>query len=1022
MKSVHRLLSVLLLSVVFFAVVSLHAQQTGITGRISDAQGGVIANAAVEVKQVGAGTFNTKSNAEGIYLIPSLTAGDYIVTVTAPGFTTVQTKVSMLIGQTPAVDVTLPIGGATDAVIVRADDTAIDTTSSTVAGNITPDDVKNLPINGRNYMELATLVPGVRVNAITNDTPLGGANSGKFQINLDGLQVTQNTADASFGQPRFSPDAISQFQIITNRFDATVGRSAGVAVNVQSKTGNNSIHGSVFSYFRNDAFNAADPVVKAQNLTSTAPVNPVTPLSDQQYGGTFGGPILKDKLWYFGSYEGEHQSSGITDSPLLPGIAGARIFPQTITVNEYLGRADYQPTSKDHIFLRGNGFTFKNNQTFASGTADPSSAYYATRANYTVLGDWNRVINAKLVNDVHGSFSHFGWQNLPLLTSQAITFGTVTVGAPYNYPQVFNQNVQEYRDDLYYLVGKHSVKAGGEYLHSSNTGLFQQNLNGTASACSSIVATTVNGVNYTAAQVAADLFPNGTSSPSTWNYTNTSDQTQTSINSLCALGTFVQGSGNFNIDIPRSQIAFWAQDDYKIFTRLTLNLGIRYDNDLGIFNTNLKLNNGLLTPTSNDNHELAPRVGFVYDIAGNGKTVFRGGAGMFFADVAANQTIDGQIFNGVTSLQNSVTGTASAPLNLQNPFANKTAAPRQAVQPLGPNVSTPYSLQISGGIQRELPFRTVITADYVHTRVYHDWVRLNSNLLQNPNNPQFNLNPSSKYVAGTAVSCPTGGVTPDATQGTFNVCAQAFTNINQFFTPNGSGSIYDALQMGIRHSLQHGLSGGLAYTYSRLKDSSESPFYYPNKPFVNGLHDEWANAQDDQRHTLTATGDYAMKYGLSLSSLFHYGSGNAFPASVGTTQPTGYAPSYNRTFGTGVTPVAITASAACPKGSVCVYNNPANNYLDTATGYYLTKRDALYGRNIYRVDTRLQEAHMIHDHYRAVVAVEAFNLFNHSNYGNYNGIVTSSAYGTPASTTTPATGIPVEWRPRSLQFLARFEF
>jgi hypothetical protein len=100
----------------------------------------------------------------------------------------------------------------------------VDTTSSQVGGNITPQDVATIPINGRNYMELATLVPGIRVNAITNDTPLGGANSGKFQIDLDGLQVTQDTADASFGQPRFSPDAISQFQIITNRFDATVGR------------------------------------------------------------------------------------------------------------------------------------------------------------------------------------------------------------------------------------------------------------------------------------------------------------------------------------------------------------------------------------------------------------------------------------------------------------------------------------------------------------------------------------------------------------------------------------------------------------------------------------------------------------------------------------------------------------------------------------------------------------------------------------------------------------------------------
>jgi hypothetical protein len=1004
MKMIYRLLFVLLLS-----VSATYAQQTGITGKVTDAQGAAIANASVEVKQVGASGFTTKTNDAGTYLIPSLTAGDYVVTVAAPGFTTVRTKVSMLVGQTPDVDVMLPISGTTESVVVEADAIAVDTTSSTVAGNITPDDVKGLPINGRNYMELATLVPGVRVNAITNDTPLGGNNSGKFQINLDGLQVTQDTADASFGQPRFSPDAISQFQIITNRFDATLGRSSGVYVNVQSKTGNNVLHGSAFGYFRSDAFNAADPIVKK-----------VTALSDQQYGGTFGGPILKDRLWYFGSYEGEHQSSNVPTTPVLTNVAITA--PQTLNVKEYLARSDWQPTEKNHIFLRVNGFTFKNDNVIGSGNTDPSSFYYATRNNYAILGDWDRQVSSKLVNDLHVGFNHFGWQNLPAYPTFAITFngvtradgttgGAATIGGPYNYPQIFSQNSQEYRDDVFYLTGKHSFKAGVEFLHTSHTGYFQQNVTGTASNC--------GVVNYALA------FPKGTTDPASWNYTE--------INRACANGTFTQGSGNFNIDLGRNAIAFWVQDDWKVLSRLTLNLGVRYDNDLGAFAPNLKLNNGLLTPKSNDNNNFAPRLGFVYDLAGTGKTVVRGGAGLFYSDISANQTIDMQIFNGVTSLQRSVTGSAASPLNLQNPFPASIATPRQAVQPLGPNVSTPYSLQLSIGVQRELPLRAVVSADFVHTRTYHDWVRLNANLLANPNNVQFNLNPSAKFVPGTTVSCPNGGVTPDATftASSFNACAQAFTAVNQFFTPNEAGGIYDGLQLGIRQSVSHGFYSGVAYTYSHYKNSSESPFYYPNKPFVGGVHDEWANAQDDQRHTLTITGNYEWKYGLSLSGLFHFGSGNAFPTAVGnasaspatgaaTAQPTGYAPSYNRTFGAGVTPIAD--GTTCPTTScVFVYNPTANNYLDS-TGYYITKRDAFYGRNIYRADSRLQEKIKITERYRVIVAAEAFNLFNHSNYGNYNTTVNSPSYGTPIGTTSAATGVPVEWRPRSLQFLARFEF
>ncbi|HEX7158440.1 MAG TPA: TonB-dependent receptor [Edaphobacter sp.] len=987
------------------------SQQTGISGRVTDSQGAVLPGASVEVRQVGGAAFATKTTDAGTYLVPSLTAGDYVVTISSPGFTTVKTKVSMLVGQTPNIETVLTLAGTSENIVVRADDVAVDTTSSTVAGNITPDDVKDMPINGRNYMELATLVPGVRVNAITNDTPLGNANSGKFQINLDGLQVTQDTADASFGQPRFSPDAISQFQIITNRFDATLGRSSGLYVNVQSKTGTDQIHGSVFGYFRNDAFNAADPVVHI-----------VTRLSDQQYGGTFGGPIKREKLWYFGSYEGEHQSSGVPSTPSLPGSA-VTVAPQTITLNEYLGRGDWQPSGKDHVFLRGNGFTFKNDNVVASGTTDPSSFSSATRMNWAILGGWTRQINTKWVNDVHAGFNHFEWQNLPKVPSLAITLGAVTVGGPYNYPQIFYQDVQQYRNDAYYLTGKHSIKAGIEFLHTSHTGYFQQNVRGTVSACQGIVAK--NG--FSAAQVAQDLFPTGTSDYANWNYSNLNNTTKSDLNQYCATGTLTQGSGNFNLDIPRNQLAFWVQDDWKILDHLTLNLGVRYDNDLGAFDPGLKLNNGLLTPKSNDNNNFAPRVGFVYDPAGTGKTVIRGGAGIFYADIAANQTIDMQIFNGVTSLQNSVIGSASAPLNLQNPFPNGTAAARQAVQPLAPIVATPYALQISGGVQRSLPLRTVLTADYVHTRTYHDWIRLNSNLLQNPVNPQFNLNPSTKWTTGQQTICPSVGVTQDATYTTssYNVCAQAFTNINQFFTPDQAAAIYDALQLGIRQSQYHGFTSGIAYTYSRYKNSTESPFYYPNKPFINGIHDEWANAQDDQRHTLTVNGDYNWRYGLSLSGLFHYGSGNAFPTNLGTAQSGGYAPSYNRTFVLGAVPFyPKLGQTTCTGGTSCVpvYNDPSNNFLDAATGYWMTKRNALYGRNVYRVDTRLQERRKLGERYAAVVAVEAFNLFNHSNYGTYNGIITASNYGTPAQTTAAATGVPVEWRPRSLQFLARFEF
>jgi hypothetical protein len=227
MKIVSRVFPVVLFSLTL--VLPSVAQQTGISGKVTDPQGAAIATASIEVRQAGGASFTTKTNDAGTYLVPSLSAGDYIVTISASGFNTVQTKVSMLVGQTPEIDTTLQLASTAESVIVTADNAAIDTTSSAVAGNITPSEVQDVPINGRNYMSLSTLVPGVKINAVTSDVPVGSASeSGKFQITMDGLQVSQDTAGSAFGQPRFSQDAISQFQIITNRFDATLGRSAGV--------------------------------------------------------------------------------------------------------------------------------------------------------------------------------------------------------------------------------------------------------------------------------------------------------------------------------------------------------------------------------------------------------------------------------------------------------------------------------------------------------------------------------------------------------------------------------------------------------------------------------------------------------------------------------------------------------------------------------------------------------------------------------------------------------------------------
>lgn len=1034
MKILLRALLVVLLS----SFASLQAQQTGLSGVVTDAQGGAIPNVKLEIRETGGATFIATTNAQGTYVMPSLVAAEYTVTAKAAGFASVQKKILLLVGQLAQVDLSLPVATAESSVLVEATDLlAIDTTSSVVSGNVTPKEVEDVPINGRNYVQLSALVPGIKSNSFGNtpaasgqSTNGGDAETGKFQITMDGLQVSQDSVGSSFGQPHFSQDAISQFQIITNRFDATSGRSAGIYVNVQTKTGTNAMHGGAFGYFRNSFFNAADPIAKS-----------VLTFADQQYGGTIGGAIKKDKLWYFGSYEGEHNPNTATLNPYVTTTAGALFtHPVIVLNNEYLGRLDYQRNDKNRFLLRGDAYS--SSTSFVAQGNDPSQAYSSTVATSGYVFDWTHNFNDHLINDIHAGFHYFQFQNLPFynINSIVLNLPASTIGEPYNQPETFDQYTQQYRDDLFWIKGKHNIRAGGEYLHTLHGGAFPQYLRGGVTGCSVPVGVTASAALYNT------FFPNGTLDPKSWNYT--------AINNYCGNGeTFTQAFGQYNISIGRNLIGIWAQDDWKILPRLTLNLGVRYDNDLGAYNTSYVPTAGLLTPNSNPNLNVAPRLGFAYDPSGKGTTSIRGGAGLYFADQVANAIIDEELYSSTSrALQATTSGNLASPLSLPSPFAGQTPTSNPtgyvtAPQPVMRGAKTPYAFQGSFGIAQQLPLKITMTADLVHMRVYDDYIALSGNLLQNPSNPQQNLAPTAAISATNYASrvCGNGGIALDtvanlATGAPLNgnpngapakqVCSNLFSGlVRDFTTYPSAGEIADALQVGLKHSTVHGFTAAVAYTWGRTKNSTGGAFSYPNKPFKSGIQQEWANGTDDQRHTLTVNGQYQWKYGVSLSGLYHFGSGLAFATSSGSSV-NGYA-NGTRTFSfaSGVTPIQGPASGVCPTGSACIWAPMSKVSYDAGYGYYVIQRDAFRGTPYNRVDSRLQESFKIKERYHAIIAIEAFNLFNHSNYGNFatnassapltaTGAPNANAYGNPIA----SGGAPFEYQARSLQFIGRFSF
>jgi hypothetical protein len=952
------------------------AQQTAIVGDVTDSSGAAIPGAKVTATRVGGGsTYNTVTNATGEFQIPSVTAADYTVHADSNGFAPVEQRITLLFGQTASLTLKLQLASTTTSVeVLSAQSAVIDTVSSQVAGNIDTKETEGLPLNGRNWEQLAELVPGVTVNSITV-VPLGTDNYGGYQINLDGQQVTQDAGSSASGDPLISKEAIDQFQLITNRFDATLGRSDQVEINAATKSGTDLLHGSAFGYFRNSgAGSAADPIA-----------HQVLPFADQQFGGTLGGPIFKGRMFYFGSYEGERNPTTLVSNPygfasVYPG--GVYTHPDTVKDEEYLVRIDQQMHNGDHLFLRGNADTTTNPYTGISGTTVPSQLYAADRNNYEALLKYTHSQGPNFVNSASFGWYHYGFTYEPYYPEMAIVFPSVSIGSPSSYPERWDQENQSYHDDIFWLHKKHSFKIGGEYINELIHGEFDKYEYGVASMSTNLTTGTAAG-SFSA------VFPN-LFDPTTWNYSV--------LNPLVT--TYTQAFGNEHMHIPRKTLAFWIQDDWKLHSRLTINLGLRYDNDLGIFNMHVKLASGIPTADKDDNHDFGPRVGFAWDPFGKGKTVIRGGSGVFFALISSNMIVDASVFNGQTSVQPSVAKTAKVTVNLQDPFGTTTPAQiianplnyLQSGQIMAPDVATPWALQSSIGIQQALPLHMALTADYVHDKVNHDWTINDTNLYYNPNNG-YPENPST-FIG------PNGYGRPNT----------LYTAIPTFQTPANVGSILDALQVGLRLLGTQGLTGGLAYTLARQKDNSPTPFSYPNNPF--DFKDEWSTTASDQKHTLQVSGIYNWRYGLHGGIMYHYGSGAHFAVTAGGS-PLGLG-SYvsNRAF-CGVT----ATSSFCPTARTVTYNNPIYNQLDPVSGFDITTRNQFVGKDVQKVDLNLAKDFKFHEKYKVTFQVEAFNVLNHSNYGSYNTSITTSAYGTPASVSGN-----LDYYARMFQFSSRFAF
>jgi len=804
---------------------TLSAQEVTLAGKITDSTDAVLPGVAVIALHVDTGnTFAAVTDGMGSYRIGAMRTGVYKVTAELAGFATViRDNLELAVGQAAVLNLRMALTSVQESVTVTGSAPLIDTTRSNLGTRVEPRQVQELPINGRNWMQLAILAPGSRQTAV-GDAPVSGAQGtdpGIYQLNMDGQQVTQTMAQSTFGQPRFSQDAIAEFQYVSSRFDATQGRSSGVQVNAISKSGTNTFSGSASGTFRDDKLNAPDFVLHR-----------VLPASDQLYSGTFGGPIERDVLHFFVNYQGERTPRTTAfNSALYPRFN----VPDMLAVNteHIVGlRFDWQAKGNTRLMLRGNAW-IKDNPITSSGSvvsSHPSTLQGQYWRHYELFIPLTTVIGSKATNEFKPGFLYHTSDaegivpHSPRVAVRGYTFGNSS-----NNPLRLILHTYTVRDDFTTVLNRHEIKIGGEYLwqpsHYEWNTLRYGSLDATRGAPPANLQ---------------DLFP-------VWDDFSTWNLAPLSANSV----RYQQSIGNWSWGHNQPNVAAYIQDNWAVRPHLTLNVGIRWDLAWNWAGNNFDYE-PLRHKVDNEFANFGPRLGFAYTLPGE-RTVLRGGYGQYFIGPkdqwAHHIPINQQI--GIPSVL--YDGRADFAVNPFNGPPPSFTAAKAAVQDVTGWIASdtdrmPYSHQASIGVQRQLGEAMSFQADFV-------WVG-------GRRNEQF-FNTNLTYDPVTGVNNPWTDITKRRWSN--------FGTTNQVFSLRDSN--YRGLETLFSKRFSHRWQASVAYTLAGTWDRDPSPVFdeFPVQPDLGG---EYGLAGGDYRHRLVSNAIWSLPLDFQLSGVVTYRSGS----------------------------------------------------------------------------------------------------------------------------------------------------
>jgi hypothetical protein len=697
--------------------VAVHAQNPlgALRGTVVDASGARVPSAVVSARNPGTSSVReNRADARGEFLLEDLPAGSYELAVSAPGFAEARSTVMVAVSTVKQVSVTLLPKSIAEKVMVNAARESItteplDTTSAVHQAVVYQQDLQNIPLAARSFANIAYLAPGTepvepsdptkaRITAVST----GGSSGLNNELSVDG---GDNSDDYIGGfLQNFSPDAIQEFAFRTAQADADTGRTTAGSVIITTRSGSNTWHGEGSFYERAAALNARFPI------DNPAP-DPKQPFSRQNYVGTLGGPVVKDKLWFFSSMEYVHENASIAYSPastqqfdalaqlasmgLIPGVSSIAV-PQNVPVpfRDYLNtfRLDWAPSERSRWFFRAATDSYTTHNALVQQGALPSTGVtshnnyfsFVLGQQYTFSPDWfgSLVVNASLLHLTQTRNQTMGFAlAFPFTTTSSTITGFETYGDNQfvtgiaNFPVLRNQEKYQLRYDVSHVSGKHAPRFGVNFIH-------EPVLSGALTANAETLVTFPQDPMYYLANPGQF----------TTDYQNGSVFTPAS-------------NGSFSQNVQR--LGLYAEDSWRLTPTLTVNYGLRYDTTFGLFiasghdqSFNPALSTGLVNGIPRDYRKaFAPRLGIAKTLGSTQNTVIRAGVGLYYNDLAQN--------GWVTAFQSVNAG------SLQNGPVTPSL--------IDPNYHTPYALHATAGIQHAFNAKWMISADYTRETGMHGY-------------------------------------------------------------------------------------------------------------------------------------------------------------------------------------------------------------------------------------------------------------------------------------------------------------